>query len=168
MPSFDSGYGRCLDTRRSTSGQPRTPPATPSPGLVQPTSSSPVSDIHARRARLVRRASPVVQPLFFLAISVADSLLRRNHDQTLVQSPVQSRAPGILSDGSPWQAPEMERRRQHARDEARRILKKIRRLAATTARLRRKHRQLSRFTTGVTPPMENEDVFGVVSGVISS
>ncbi|KAJ7870404.1 hypothetical protein B0H13DRAFT_2669852, partial [Mycena leptocephala] len=39
----------------------------------------------------------------------------------------------------------MERRRKHARDEARRVLEKIRRLTKTTMHLRRKHRDLCAF-----------------------
>ncbi|KAJ7752966.1 hypothetical protein B0H16DRAFT_1723428 [Mycena metata] len=57
-------------------------------------------------------------------------------------------------------AADLERRRQRARDEAERIVKKIRTLASTTARLQRKHRKLREFVA-VGSRANKENIFTV-------
>ncbi|KAJ7468807.1 hypothetical protein FB451DRAFT_1257362 [Mycena latifolia] len=107
------------------------PPTTPtrqsiSEAVTQADATPSGSAMRARRARLIRRASPVKpMPLHAATqgkISRPFNLVRR---VTL--------------------APEIARRRKRARDKAHLIIKKLQALARATARLRRQHRELCAF-----------------------
>ncbi|KAJ6489417.1 hypothetical protein DFH09DRAFT_1105394 [Mycena vulgaris] len=91
----------------------------------------------SRRARLIRRAPPVspVKP----SPIPAGPWLRSLNLVRRVTMPA-----------------EIERRRQRARIETRRIAKKIRALARATARLQRKHRRLCNFVRD-SRPVENKE-----------
>ncbi|KAJ7237033.1 hypothetical protein B0H12DRAFT_1075690 [Mycena haematopus] len=100
------------------------------------------------RPRLVRRAPP--------SIPVKPAVLGpRNFNLVRRVSP-----PNVLVLAR--QAAEMQKKRHRARDQARRIAKKLRKLTMTTISLQRKHRQLSRFIASFTSTgIENQDVFKV-------
>ncbi|KAJ6463092.1 hypothetical protein DFH09DRAFT_1227592, partial [Mycena vulgaris] len=126
---------------------PKSPPSPPlaslSRRIPEPVARSDTdttaSDTRPRRAHLIRRAPPCSppRPLPLGTVSRSRNLVRR------------------VTMG-----PELERRRKHARDKARRIAKKIRALAKATARLQRKHRALCAF---VREPSRNnkENVFSI-------
>ncbi|KAJ6588034.1 hypothetical protein B0H19DRAFT_1366767 [Mycena capillaripes] len=95
-------------------------------------------EIRAHRARLIRRASPV--KLTSTWTSVQPSVPR---SRNLVRRVTM--------------AAEMERKKRRAHDEARRILKKIRKLTETTMRLRRKHRHLCILAAAAPRSIENKE-----------
>ncbi|KAJ7508693.1 hypothetical protein B0H11DRAFT_2217961 [Mycena galericulata] len=88
-----------------------------------------IRERRAQRARLVRRAPPIVGPV--------------------LPTPTRPRTRPLVRRVT--MAAEIQRRRERARLETRRILKKLRALARATTRLRRKHRQLCEFVAD-TPP----------------
>ncbi|KAJ7738626.1 hypothetical protein B0H16DRAFT_1694779 [Mycena metata] len=98
-------------------------PFTPLP-MASFTGVDPVSSPRSRRARLVRRASPI-KPR---AIPPTDLHCMLPHPRKLVRRVTFTA--------------ELERRRRRARIEARRILKKLQALTATLRHLKRKHREL--------------------------
>ncbi|KAF8156454.1 hypothetical protein K438DRAFT_1861835 [Mycena galopus ATCC 62051] len=99
------------------------------------------------RPRLIRRAPP--------AKPNPDVLGPRNFNLIRRVSP-----PNVFVLAR--KAAEMQKKRQRARDQARRIAKQLRKLTATTIRLQRKHRQLSTFIAGCTSTCgENQDVLNV-------
>ncbi|KAJ7723148.1 hypothetical protein B0H16DRAFT_1699069 [Mycena metata] len=96
------------------------------------TAVDPASSPRSRRARLVRRASPV-KPR---AIPHADLHCMLPHPRKLVRRVTFTA--------------ELERRRRRARIEARRILKKLQTLMATVRHLKRKHRELRILGAGTS------------------
>ncbi|KAJ6568468.1 hypothetical protein B0H19DRAFT_1133353, partial [Mycena capillaripes] len=91
----------------------------------------------ARRAHLVRRASPVkLKPQASPALGAAPRCLNL----------VRRVTPGPIRDL--MRTAEMAKKRQLARDAARHILKKIHAHATALTRLRRKHKRLAAFAAG--------------------
>ncbi|KAJ7786769.1 hypothetical protein B0H14DRAFT_3583085 [Mycena olivaceomarginata] len=115
----------------------QTPPATPRSTRIS--IKSPSSDTRPRRARLVRRASPV--------------------KAWTTPTPTPSRCRNLVRRVA--KNIEMHRKRQRARTAAHRILVKMRRLAAATLRLQREYRKLTRFAPRTRSPASvgSEDVF---------
>ncbi|KAJ7443261.1 hypothetical protein FB451DRAFT_1296124 [Mycena latifolia] len=105
-------------------------------------------DIHARRARLIRRASPV---LYYCRNPAEHRSLRRppfSVASILLDVSQPALRNRCAHDYPSMSAVDLERKRQQAADKARDIAKKIRALAAKTASLRKKHRQLCAFAGG--------------------
>ncbi|KAJ7767816.1 hypothetical protein B0H16DRAFT_1520825 [Mycena metata] len=101
----------------------------------------PVADTRiCRGARLVRRVPPTdlcPSPIPQSPVPRCFNLVRR------------------VTPGPSKKAADMERKRQRARDEAARIVRKLRNLAAVTIRLRRKHRELRAFA--VAGDLDNKE-----------
>ncbi|KAK6988496.1 hypothetical protein R3P38DRAFT_2804541 [Favolaschia claudopus] len=105
----------------------RIAPSTPSLPRIVNTGTPPLdSPTRVSRRQLVRRASPV-------------------KPRPISNAPVGPRSRNLVRRVT--KAAELERRRQRARMDALGILKKIRHLDSVANRLRRRYRQLSRFST---------------------
>ncbi|KAJ7037003.1 hypothetical protein C8F04DRAFT_1181018 [Mycena alexandri] len=104
---------------------------TPLP-MASTTGVDPASSPRARRARLVRRASPV-KPR---AVAPADLHCMLPHPRKLVRRVTFTA--------------ELERRRRRARIEARHIFKKLQALTTTVHHLKRKHRELRMLGAGTS------------------